>query len=231
MAVPAGVDQLIVFGGSFDPPTRAHLALAEAARDAACPDAWLVLVPAARSPHKEHPPLASDADRVAMLELARREIPRSVVWTDELDRARVGRPSYMIDTIRRLGSLWPQPPRLRLLIGSDQALAFDRWRDARALIELAPPLVLLREPIDSSAALIDQLGAAGAWSRAELDRWSSWVAPVGMIPASATAARTALAGGASDTMLRHLLDPDVLAYIRAHELYQLPEADGPAERV
>lgn len=231
LAVPQRVGQLIVFGGSFDPPTRAHLELARAARDAAVPDAWLVLVPAARSPHKDTAPSASNEDRLAMLGLAVRAVPRAVVWTDELDRASAGQPSYMIQTIRRLGSLWPHPPALRLLIGADQAIAFDRWRDARALIQLAEPLVLLREPIDTEAALIDRLAATGAWSKAELDQWGRWIAPVGTIPASATQVRAALAGGGPDAELEPLLDPAVLSYIRAHQLYEPPEADGPAEAV
>jgi len=49
--VPEGAREVVVFGGSFDPPTRAHTALPIASRDAMGAD-HLVYIPAARSPFK-----------------------------------------------------------------------------------------------------------------------------------------------------------------------------------
>ena len=48
----------------------------------------LIYMPAARSPHKSTGPVASDADRIAMLRLALEGESRASVWTDEIDRTR-----------------------------------------------------------------------------------------------------------------------------------------------
>ena len=76
-----------MFGGSFDPPHLWHTKIASAARRQVFgPKGVVVFVPAARSPHKKHGPVASDEDRVAMLRLATRRMKRCVIWTDEIDR-------------------------------------------------------------------------------------------------------------------------------------------------
>lgn len=80
---------VLLMGGTFDPPHVAHVAQARSAlRRAMAPGAWLVLVPAARSPLKRGGPGARDRDRVAMLRAAFAGVGRATVWTDELDRAR-----------------------------------------------------------------------------------------------------------------------------------------------
>jgi nicotinate-nucleotide adenylyltransferase len=116
---------IVVCGGSFDPPhawhalgaRRAAAVLTRADPDAA--DAWVLYVPAARSPHKGEPG-ASDAQRLRMLRLALRDAGpvegvRWAIWTDEIDRARAAKhaarasggvpqppPSYTVDTLKRL---------------------------------------------------------------------------------------------------------------------------------
>lgn len=222
LPVPDDARELLVFGGSFDPPTRAHAECALEARDAAMPRAWLVLVPAARSPHKNDAPEASDADRVRMLELAFAGAGRTAIWTDELDRADDrASPSYAIDTIRRLGSIRPDATR-RLLIGADQALAFCRWKEHRELAELAEPLVLLRAPAESPDELIARLAQSDAWSTADLDAWRRRIAPVPVRTGSATEARRLLASlrARNRKDLAALLHPEVLVYILDRDLYR-----------
>lgn len=223
LPVPDDARELLVFGGSFDPPTRAHRECAVEARDAAMPHAWLVLVPAARSPHKVDAPEASDADRIRMLELAFSGAERTAIWTDELDRAAEdpAAPSYAIETIRRLASLRPSAT-LRLLIGADQALAFCRWKEHRQLAELAEPLVMLRAPAESPEVLIARLAQTGAWSPAELDDWRGRIAPVPVRAGSATEARGLLASlrARNKKDLAALLHPEVLEVILARDLYR-----------
>jgi nicotinate-nucleotide adenylyltransferase len=157
-ALDPRITTVVLFGGTFDPPHLAHAQLAHEARDRAAADhpgsAWLLAVPAARSPHKSAGPIASDAHRAAMLRLAFADVPRAAVWTDELDRAAAARAaakpdaSFAIDTLRRarawLDAHGGSAVTLRLLIGADQALALHRWREPAALIALAPPLIMLR---------------------------------------------------------------------------------------
>lgn len=232
LRVPDGVTTLLVFGGSFDPPHRFHVAGPLAALHSLDdPDrAWLLYVPAARSPLKSARPLATDARRLAMLRLALKGPGPRSIWTDELDRAAwerrrgLARPSYTIDTLRRLRRALPRGVRLRLLIGADQAAAFHRWKSHRALVRLAEPVVMLREPYESASSVLRSLDKL-AWSDADRRAWRSRVAPVPAINISSTALRGAIAktppradAWKHHPLLRHLA-PEVARFIISHRLY------------
>lgn len=213
--MPASARVLLLFGGVFDPPHRAHIELPRRIRDRLLGRrAWLVYVPAARSPHKPGGPEASDADRVAMLRLATRRLARCGIWTDEIDRSG---PSYWIDTLRRAIRAAPPGSQVRFLIGSDQAAAFHRWREFREILTLTQPVVLLRSPHTSEAALLRAMRATGAWSKAELEQWGSWVADTELMDSSSTQVRGALRAGSDSA--RTLLPVAVRGYIREHGLY------------
>ncbi|HZW09396.1 MAG TPA: nicotinate-nicotinamide nucleotide adenylyltransferase [Phycisphaerales bacterium] len=219
LPAPPDADRIVLFGGTFDPPHRAHVRLACAARDwAAGPGAWLVFVPAARSPFKDEAP-ARDPHRVEMLRIAAEEAPGACVWTDEIDRAARGEPSFWIETLRRARALRPRGS-FWFILGSDQAAAFHRWREPREILSLARPVILARAPLTTP----DELGAAlrdsGAWSADEIARARALLAPTPVLDASATAAREILrARGPDDPRLGVMLHPGVLAYVREHGLY------------
>lgn len=225
MPVPPETRLVVLVGGTFDPPHRAHVELPARVRDVlegGSAGAWLVYVPAARSPFKTDGPVASDADRVKMLTLALEGTPRACVWTDEIDRAEAGEPSYTVDTLERarrwLDANGCAGAAMRLLIGADQALAFHRWREPRRIISLAEPVVMLRPPVDTPRALVEGMRATGAWSDAELGAWESRVVDVGVIDAAATSIRERLASGGA-SVVEGVVDPRVLEYIREHGLY------------
>ena len=215
LPVPEDAGPILLFGGLFDPPHWAHVELAIGARDAALgQDSWLVYVPAARSPHKPDGPAAGDEDRVAMLRLALEGRPRAAIWTDELDRADA-EPSFWVVTLDRARRLRPEAD-LRFLIGADQAVAFHRWRDWRRVLELAQPVVMLRDPAPTLPRLRELLRETGAWSDAEIDWWSERVVPHEAMRISSTDLRERLGSHASDGSM---LDDRVRAYIDAHHLY------------
>ncbi|QOJ00256.1 MAG: nicotinate-nicotinamide nucleotide adenylyltransferase [Phycisphaeraceae bacterium] len=196
--LPRRVRTLLVFGGSFDPPHFYHTIgpLMTLVRLFGA-SGWVLYVPAACSPHKARGPVASEDHRVAMLRAALDiPAPRSI-WTDEIDRARwerergVRRPSYTIDTLRRLRSVLPEQVTLRLLIGSDQAAAFHRWKDPRAIIRLAEPLILAREPITTASAIYSTLDR-DFWTRDERRAWCTRLAPNFPLDESSTVLRNAI---------------------------------------
>lgn len=214
---------VLLFGGSFDPPHRWHVSIAAAARELLFgPLGCVLMVPAARNPLKDKGPNASDADRVAMLRLATREVERVTVWTDELDRA--GR-SFTIDTVKRLRSVLGEMP-IRLLIGADQAADFHRWREYRQLLELAEPAVVLRPPVDTAIKLALQLDRAGVWTEEDVEAWTSRIVPGPVWDVSSTSLRAALASAAANptgsewSSLELRMDSAVLTYIREHGLYR-----------
>ncbi len=192
--MPRGVRTVVVYGGTFDPVHEGHLRPAVAVMRKFGKAGLLVYVPAGRSPFKKGGPVASDEDRVAMLKLAIGKA--AVVWTDEIDRARDGAASYMITTVRRLRKLVGKGVVLRLLIGSDQAASFHRWKDARALVRLAEPLVMMREPIATAEALRAAIEGAGYWRAGEIEAWMGRVATTKVVEGEATRVREGAARGA-----------------------------------
>lgn len=226
-APPGGGLTLLMLGGTFDPPHMAHALLPLRASEAmGLGDHLLVFVPASRSPHKAAQPLAPADHRLAMLHRLIDDLSlrgRAVAWSDEIDRAAAAgpaaAPSYTAHTLARarrwLDGHGVPAAVMRLVIGADQALAFDRWRDPRAILAIAQPLVLPRgEPPERTLA---RMSAGGAWSGPEMLGWARGFAPIEPRTGSSTDIRALLAGAGPAGPGG--LSPGVLEHIRVHGLY------------
>jgi len=207
---------VLLFGGTFDPPHLAHVTLAAGARDALFGgDGVVVFVPAGRSPHKVTGPVAEPEHRVAMLELATAGDDRAVIWTDEIDRAAAGEPSYWVHTLARAASQLDDETPLRFLIGADQAQAFDRWHDHETILAIAEPAVMLRHPAGSREAFRRELQMSGQ----DFEPWMERIVIEDVMPGVATDVRERLALGESAGDVADVLHDDVAAYIRERSLY------------
>ena len=126
----------VYFGGTFDPPTLAHVAAASAVSNLLMqPVVWL---PNARSPLKSESPSAPH--RLAMLRLLCDADPRFSVDTLEINRPP---PSYAVETLEQLKDRNPDQ-ELIWMMGADsfeQIQCWDRWP---RLLELANLIVLNR---------------------------------------------------------------------------------------
>lgn len=89
---------------------------------------WLTLSPA--NPLKDERPGATDADRMEMLKLACDGLDGITPCFTEFEMAR---PSYTIDTLRRLATDHPER-HFSLIIGADNWQIFSRWRSPREII-------------------------------------------------------------------------------------------------
>ena len=219
----------LIFGGTFDPPHRAHVDLPQAAaRELRCDR--ILYIPAAINPLKaspDVPPPTAALHRLAMLRLALRDVPNAEISTIEIDRA--GK-SYTIDTLRALMDQASRHQgikskirrggassvdRMHLLIGADQALDFHRWKDWREVQALATPAVMLRPPWTREsfdAALMERFGAI------EATQWMDrTLRTLPMVDVSATEVRDRLHAGKA---IDDLVAPQVAAYIRLHRLYE-----------
>lgn len=215
--LPARVRTVLVYGGSFDPPHRAHLELPLALCDRLFGSTGLVLyVPAARNPLKQASPRAGNTARLAMLHTALAGHRSARVWPGELTESR--QPSYTVHTLRRLRRLIPPRIALRLLIGSDQLASFHRWKSPRAILKLAPPLVMPRAPLITALDCWQALDS-DFWTKAEQAAWCTRLAPCEVQPAASTDFRAALAHPATRRRALAQLPPLVAAYIRDHDLY------------
>ncbi len=201
-------ERIIVFGGTFDPPHRAHVVLPQlvAKRLGA---SRIIYVLNASNPLKEQEPTAA-IHRLAMLKLALQEVPEAEISTIELSRPA---PSYTVDTLTELREELPTNADLFLLIGADASLSFSRWRDPERILKLATPAVMLRPPWDRASfreQLLRQMSAK------EVERWMDWTIPVPRMEMSASEIRRRLNAGES---LADMLHPAVIDYIRRHDLY------------
>lgn len=133
-----------LFGGTFDPIHKGHLALAGAARER-CNLGVIHFVTANVSPHKSAQPLASYFHRYAMTVLATQgekafvpsllEAPGEFVLHDKkASRSSIATsPSYSIDTVRKLKATLRKSDRLFFLIGIDAFRDIAKWRESEAL--------------------------------------------------------------------------------------------------
>jgi nicotinate-nucleotide adenylyltransferase len=127
-----------LFGGTFDPIHRGHLALARAARER-CNLSRILFVPADVPPHKQRQPLSPFAHRYAMTVLATAQekdfVPSLLEAPEDFDasgkgKMRVAKPNYTIDTVRRLKQSFKKADRLFLLIGIDAFDDIAKWHQA-----------------------------------------------------------------------------------------------------
>lgn len=221
----------IVYGGTFDPVHRGHVAIARAARSAllhaGVSIAAFDFLPNADPPHRA-PPGAGAAHRVAMLWLA---LASEAGFGIDLRELRRGGASYMVDTLAELrAELLPQTP-LVLLLGEDAWHGFARWQRWQQIPALAHLLVVNR-PHAEGAGLP---GLLSDWEREHAtDPIGLASAPAGGIchlvlppeASAATEARAAVAAADTDAIER-LLPAEVASYIARHGLYLSPPPQAP----
>ena len=122
-----------VFGGTFDPIHKGHLAVALAVRDELDLDQVLFVVTSDQW-LRENPPVASASDRLQMVELAVSGVPS--FSASDIDIRREGS-TYTVDTLNDLRAELGELATLFLIVGSDSALSMDRWKDGDLIPALA----------------------------------------------------------------------------------------------
>ncbi|MDR1611987.1 MAG: nicotinate (nicotinamide) nucleotide adenylyltransferase [Planctomycetota bacterium] len=209
-----------ILGGSFNPPHRAHLALARAALDTRRIDR-VVFIPAALPPHKKKPAETDAPTRLAMTRILCAGDPRLAVDGLELDRSG---PSFSADTARQLKADHPGD-EYRLIIGSDMALSFGSWREPAVILDLAPPLVAERpgSPLPENGLPFPGLTPE---QTGVLRSGRFFMAPIDL---SSTMIRELLARGIDDREALRYLTPGVLRFIRKNRLYESPPAARSAQ--
>jgi nicotinate-nucleotide adenylyltransferase len=191
-----------VFGGAFDPPHVAHVALAQAAVEQLQLD-QLRIFPTGQAWHKAQT-LTAPEHRLALAEIAFGGLPRTVI--DDRELRRPG-PTYTIDTLRELKAEYPEA-QLFLVIGEDQADSLTRWREWEALVQLASICVAARPSAQAHAGLRPPgLPAQADWRRLRLPSMTE----------SATEVRARVAQGQG---IAQLVPPGVASYIELNHLYQ-----------
>jgi len=173
-APPLRLRSLALFGGTFDPVHRGHLAAARAARDRFRLGAVHFVV-AGRPPHKTRGPLSPYAHRCAMVALACACQPRMLPSFAEASADSAGgNIFYSVDLVRAYRKRLPRGAHLYFLIGADAFLQIGTWHQAKTLLDSCDFVVVSRPGF-----ALDELRAA---------------LPAGMLGAPAAVARGAARG-------------------------------------
>jgi nicotinate-nucleotide adenylyltransferase len=216
MLDPTRCRRLVIYGGSFDPPHRAHMELPFDAAKQIGADG-VMFVPTGSPPHKPGP-IAPGEHRVNMLRAALGDRKAAAISTFEIDREY--KASYTVDTLDHFRAELGEAVELRLLIGADMAAMFYQWRQPRRIIELAEPVVMMRPPLDVEALLAE---LPDELSDAERAAWRGRVIACPQIDVASTALRERLAAGEYESEdVRSQLPGPVLEYIRREGLYRVP---------
>jgi nicotinate-nucleotide adenylyltransferase len=191
-----------MFGGAFDPPHVAHVALAQAAVEQLALDE-LRIFPTGQAWHKARV-LTAGEHRLEMARLAFAGVPRAIVDGRELRRTG---PTYTVDTLRELQAEFPGA-QLLLVIGADQAEALHSWRESAEIVRLATI---------SIAARARPVRAEGMFDASNLPAGRLEPVELPPMPVSATEIRQRVAAGQG---IAHLVPDAVARYIDRYHLYQ-----------
>lgn len=210
MALSAGTGtspkRIGVFGGAFDPPHNAHVALAQCALEQLALDE-LRVVPTGQAWHKARS-LSLAEHRLAMARLAFGDLSKVVV--DEREIRRAG-PSYTLDTLRELQQEH-HGAQLLLILGADQGAALPSWHGWREILGLAIVSLAQRPDPTKPGAQFDPSDLPGLPPGARFERIE-----LPVMELSATEIRAEAAKGKD---VSRLVPPAVARYIDLHHLYR-----------
>jgi nicotinate-nucleotide adenylyltransferase len=224
---------IALFGGTFDPIHRGHLVVARTAvAKLKLKQVWFI--PADIPPHKQKAPITSFYHRYAMTTLAlageKEFVPSLLEAPDTTVPEGKRKPSYSIETVRRVKKTLGKSDHLYFLIGMDAFHDIATWYKAEELLTECDFIVAARPGYslaDVASALPEKLRPQAAVTklfRKEAMTGSLVLqgATLHMLPethenVSATQIRAAVDRGGA---LKRLLPDTVAEYIQKERLYR-----------
>lgn len=190
--------QIGILGGSFNPVHAGHLMLASwLAQFTGIDRVWLMLSPA--NPLKTgRIDIAPDADRLEMLNIACRGYENVRPCDIELS---LPRPSFTFRSLNELSERHPDC-RFRLIIGSDNWLIFNKWKNHTEIIQRFSPIIYPRPGYDVDPATLPS---------------GVLLVDAPIVEISSTFIRHAIAEGGD---MKAFLPPGVAEYILTRKLYR-----------
>lgn len=218
--------QIGILGGSFDPVHVGHIGLAQETYKKFGLN-QVLFVPVFQSPNKSHVPKTSATHRVAMLQLAIKNIPYFDISDIDIIRQEI---SYTIDTLNCFRLKYPNSD-LFLIIGFDNLLELDSWKDALKIMKNYNILVASRPDIKITSSEEKILGMFNGDSPYCLCETGSGnldfvnpetgtklvVCDIRPRDISSTNVRESLVKGKP---VDNLLPPEVETYIIKHQIYK-----------
>lgn len=210
----------LVFGGSFNPVHRGHVAILEYVVSQGICDR-VVVVPAGQSPFKKEEDYAPAALRLDMLRAALMDLPDPLLSKLQISETELRRPgpSYTADTLRELDD----GIHTGLLLGADSLESFHGWREADWILNRFPLYAVLRaeSAMPSVRKWKERLEGFFPVARIHL---LSFIPP----DCSSSRIRDALARGAGYSELQSCLPQSVFSIASANGPYRRGNESGPA---
>ncbi len=192
----------VIFPGSFDPITNAHLIIAEAISDRC--EADVIFVPVTDL-YKKDSLKTSFKDRMRMLELATKDNANFYVSdVEERFLKEVGRQAFTLETVRYLRKDGYKD--MAIAIGYDNFLNLDTWHEPYKLIEEAKIIVYPRYGITGTTPIIYEKHPDSFF----------FLEDIVATTISSTLVRDYIRENRS---LRYIIRDDVIEYIKNNNLY------------
>lgn len=191
------INRIGIFGGTFDPPHIAHLAIARRAKNQ-LKLSKVIFVPAYLPPHKRIDSTTTANTRLRMLRLLIKGVPKFEVSTIELHRKGI---SYTVDTLKTFHKQYPKA-ELVLIIGADNLAQFQSWKSPNTILRIASIAIYVRRGYDRYVKKnrINAIHLKGP-----------------SLAISSTEVRKRVAKGLS---IHHLVPASIQNYIIQHSLYK-----------
>ena len=137
---------IAIIGGTFDPIHNGHL---QVISEIAKIFQKVIVIPTGNPWLKDHNPIASGEQRVAMAQIAVNSLNLGErVQVSAIEVKRPG-PSYAFDTVTELSKIYPDS-KFTLVLGSDAASNLSKWHRSDELQKLIQVLVVKRPGVKSS---------------------------------------------------------------------------------
>ena len=195
-----------IYGGTFSPVHKGHVAAAKAFMEQMWLDV-LYVIPTGNTPHKQMDGEVTSAQRLRMCELAFEGVEGVIV--SDMEMRREGK-SFTVDTLEELSG---EDRRLFLLLGTDMMLTLGQWRNPARIFELCYPVYVRRE---SDKALDGEIVQKIAEYNQKYGKVVRRIV-TDPIEVSSTEIRAAIRAGQG---AEHLVPARVAAYIKENGLYQ-----------
>ena len=192
--------RIAIMGGTFNPIHYAHLLSAEQVYDRLDFDK-ILFIPSARPPHKDDGEIIDSEHRYQMARLATSDNAHFDVSRIELDRTG---PSYAIQTVKELQTLYGSACELAWIIGADSLIEFKIWKNFDELLDICHFIATTRPNYN-----LDNVPPT-LRSRVQ-------IFPITGVDISATKIRRHVRKGVS---IRYLVPEPVRQYIDRHKLYK-----------
>ncbi len=199
------MEKLGVLGGTFDPPHKGHLLIAQEALTQ-LGLSQVLFAPTHQPPHKPQNHITPIEHRVEMVRLAIAPFPRFALSRVDVDRPG---PTYTVDTVHLLNQQFANQVELYFIMGMDSLANLITWFAPGALIRECKLAVFKRPGFEANLATLEKQ-VPGITERVVLLNSSALD-----IAASDLQARVS-AGDSIAAFVPEMVE----AYIKAHGLYR-----------